>query len=387
MIKMTSTLVDVIEFVEGEERKRPIKSPNLRLLQHVQERMSSQKTVLESLNELLLALREKDLISRIYRKKGKVCQCVAEVGLPKTFLKDKAAFYVSETPILQQTIEAGFLYHDPTGEANIASGPDDPMTYAKQMGLVGTVCVPYFGRSEDYPNEISGALVVNYDPEQIVITDKDLLFLDSLSRIVIAGNISRLLERKFLREQRDRLKKTNDELCKEMLEDYLTLLLNGKAFRIQRTKCFDEAVSQGNEYHLIYMDGDKFKEFNDSYGHEWGDRIIAGMGLVIRNVMELANDKFGAEAVFGYRLGGDETAVICKLNEEDTCCIAEDILHGMKDVLVPEGARPVKLSQGICSSLRCSDAEDWSDKADRAMYQAKSSGGGRACVYMSDDST
>jgi diguanylate cyclase (GGDEF)-like protein len=113
---------------------------------------------------------------------------------------------------------------------------------------------------------------------------------------------------------------------------------------------------------LVMCDLDHFKRLNDSLGHAAGDAVLRDFGAVLLGC--LRGDDYAA------RYGGEEFVLI--LSETDA--------HQAVDVLVPLRRRWSKLhpeitfSAGYAYNTGRSDAGDLLQAADRAMYEAKSSG-------------
>lgn len=151
-----------------------------------------------------------------------------------------------------------------------------------------------------------------------------------------------------------------------------------------------------NDFALLVLDIDNFKNINDTYGHLYGDAVIA---MVAEKLREHAEDC----GIVG-RYGGDEFFVFLKdMPRSRIIEIADKILHGIAMLRVA-GDGCVTCSIGIAfgeSFDKTPKYKDMFDKADKALYSVKRSGkaqwkaydentmggdmGGHAIEYENDD--
>lgn len=180
------------------------------------------------------------------------------------------------------------------------------------------------------------------------------------------------LEAKLTRAFRER------ELIRKLeqlsLSDSLTSLWNRRAFEQRFTREVDRANRQGYQLFLAILDIDNFKDFNDTFGHQEGDRVLIDLaGILVectRNNVDMS-----------FRLGGDEFAVLLPQTTADQATeIVQRIL--LKYIECEFGT--TTLSIGVVSCRRNMDVplnEDetaMKERADQAMYDAKHSG--KNCV-------
>lgn len=127
---------------------------------------------------------------------------------------------------------------------------------------------------------------------------------------------------------------------------------------------------------VLFVDVDHFKQTNDVYGHAVGDTVLCEVAVRIRATIR-PYDHVG-------RYGGDELLVIVAGNgaEHGAIRTAERISSAMKSrtVMTEAGAVAVTVSIGVAvADIDANDAEGLIVEADRAMYDAKRSGGD--CVH------
>ena len=138
----------------------------------------------------------------------------------------------------------------------------------------------------------------------------------------------------------------------------------------------DRAQRERTRIGVLFVDVDHFKQTNDIYGHAVGDIVLCEVAARMRAVIR-PYDHIG-------RYGGDELVVIVAGNgaERGATRTAERISSAMKSgpVTIEAGAVAVTVSIGVAvADIEADDAEGLIVKADRAMYEAKRSGGD--CVH------
>jgi len=94
------------------------------------------------------------------------------------------------------------------------------------------------------------------------------------------------------------LKAALNETRKMATEDALTSLLNRRAFDLE----MESLIRSKQPFSLIMTDIDRFKNFNDEYGHLLGDQVLRIVGKRLREVSK--------EGITAYRLGGEEFALL-----------------------------------------------------------------------------
>jgi diguanylate cyclase (GGDEF)-like protein len=154
--------------------------------------------------------------------------------------------------------------------------------------------------------------------------------------------------------------------------DVLTGLLNHGTFGQQ----LESLIGTGEPFSLVMLDLDHFKPVNDSMGHQAGD-------LLLRQVAEaIVSASRDSDRIFRY--GGDEFALLLPGTEGDEVGpIAERVRAAVKSVVGPSSAwrgrvQSLEASAGTASfPMDGRGAEEVLLAADRALFVAKRSGGGR----------
>jgi diguanylate cyclase (GGDEF)-like protein/PAS domain S-box-containing protein len=180
-----------------------------------------------------------------------------------------------------------------------------------------------------------------------------------------------------LQTQRDRLSRLADLRAHEATTDPLTGLPNRQALYTEGPVFL--VKKRGQRRALLLLDLDKFKEVNDSLGHDAGDRLLVEVATRLRDGVR-AGDLLA-------RLGGDEFAVLLQdAGHEEATAVAVKLQAALAERFVLNGmALHSAVSVGI--ALFPAAGHDLSAllrKADIAMYKAKTASDG-IHVYGSFD--
>jgi len=157
--------------------------------------------------------------------------------------------------------------------------------------------------------------------------------------------------------------------------------LTGVANRARLSSFLQENVSAANETDrpigIIHVDLDRFKEINDSHGHGAGDAVLQHTASVLKSVL-------GGKGLVA-RIGGDEfIAVVSEPCDRDQMeAIGEQILEGLsRPITVDHQSLRVTGSVGlVLADGAKSSASELINRADLALYAAKTSGRGRIAWY------
>ena len=168
----------------------------------------------------------------------------------------------------------------------------------------------------------------------------------------------------------------NDRLVTDALTDPLTALGNRRRLEQQSEALVGSARRNGWPVSVMLLDLDHFKAINDRWGHAAGDDVL-------RATARLCSDALREHDVL-VRWGGEEFAIVlprCDLAAAER--IAERIHTALRTTSVaPPGGAPVTASIGI--ALHQHDEASFVDamnRADAAMYRAKTAGRNRSEVH------
>lgn len=190
----------------------------------------------------------------------------------------------------------------------------------------------------------------------------------------LASNINYMIQ--GLRVIQAKSKEAESRFKAIAYHDALTGLPNRNNFLIHLRKLFEKGV-EGRFYGaVVFVDVDKFKTVNDTYGHAVGDGVLIEFG---KRLVEIVGVK---DCVCRY--GGDEFLLfLMAQNEESTRRIAEALVKRMRDTFDIAG-HEFNLSASLGISLLPKDAtniDELLEKADAALYVSKRGGRDRYTFY------
>jgi diguanylate cyclase (GGDEF)-like protein len=159
-------------------------------------------------------------------------------------------------------------------------------------------------------------------------------------------------------------------------QDPLTDLPNRMCF-LEHMERAEAGLRRGEQMAVLYVDLDRFKPINDTFGHAAGDAVL------IEVSRRLSDCCRGVDVAA--RLGGDEFAVLIGplKKADDAAPLASRIVDVLARPFAVEGEM-MKIGASVGIAMGPSDglnADTLMKAADLALYRAKSTGGGRACFY------
>jgi diguanylate cyclase (GGDEF)-like protein len=150
------------------------------------------------------------------------------------------------------------------------------------------------------------------------------------------------------------------------LRDPLTHLANRRMMGDFLTRQFDLVRRYHKHLSLIMVDIDFFKKYNDTYGHEAGDRVLIQVASILRKQLRKSD--------LAARYGGEEFLLIMPETDGGAASLLAERIRR-----VVEQQTPVTVSMGIACYPDDEDAGGLIHRADMALYQAKD--GGRNRVF------
>jgi diguanylate cyclase (GGDEF)-like protein/PAS domain S-box-containing protein len=164
--------------------------------------------------------------------------------------------------------------------------------------------------------------------------------------------------------------------------DTLTKMPNRMQFQHMLHQAITRSTRQGRGLVLLYIDVDNFKEINDTFGHETGDRVLETLGERLSRLLP-------REAVAG-RLAGDEFAIFAEGIETEP--ERHDQAAALARLVLTEIARPLHLPDkevDVTASIGVATVPEHADNvidlirnADAAMYHAKRQGRNCHLFYL-----
>ena len=155
--------------------------------------------------------------------------------------------------------------------------------------------------------------------------------------------------------------------------DQLTGVFNRYMFR--------EVVSDYISIHgdkpavLVELDADKFKSINDTWGHDAGDHVLIAMTHRMQQVFYRRNQ------MVLFRLGGDEFAVLLKnMDISEAKLYIDQMMSEPVSFQLDDQKKAIsfRVSAGFTLLQTSDDIDSFLKRADDALYQVKSQGGGFA---------
>ena len=168
-----------------------------------------------------------------------------------------------------------------------------------------------------------------------------------------------------------------DRLDDPATEDSLTGLVNRHEFEERVKRALKRARTQNLNHILCYVDLDRFRLINDTFGQKVGDEVLQAVAFTMRT---RTRDRDTVA-----RLRGDEFAVLlesCDLG--DGLRIAQEILEAVSNLQFKTGSETVKVGASIGVTQIDQSSEHFSDilaQTDAACYRAKQNGKGRIEVF------
>lgn len=250
-----------------------------------------------------------------------------------------------------------------TGESllveNIESDPRVKRRNSPRYRTKSFLCVPI--KIED---KVTGVLNLSDKIKETSFSPEDLRLIQSF-----INNISIIIERNLLH-------KKSEDLEKLSITDHLTGMYNRRYLNSRLSEEITRYNRYRNPFSFMMLDLDKFKLFNDTYGHLAGDNLLKDLAGLLDSSLRTAD--------IAARFGGDEfVAIFPQTPKYD----AIQIINRIKDKIdssINNGHVDMTLSVSIGLATYPDDASSITElieKTDQALYLAKK-GGGNRIVYL-----
>ncbi len=163
--------------------------------------------------------------------------------------------------------------------------------------------------------------------------------------------------------------------------DALTSVCNRREFDMRLLTEWRRSARAGLRLALLMIDIDKFKEYNDNYGHLRGDDCLTLVAQTLNSCMQRSPDILA-------RYGGEEfVALLPESDLKGAMEVAQQCLSAVRDAAIPHVASPIKpyvtISIGVASIMPDHGASMTLlvEEADIALYEAKKNGRDRVCSF------
>lgn len=211
-----------------------------------------------------------------------------------------------------------------------------------------------------------------------LLAAKDL-YLGLLVLWLVSLSASYLKLSRGLREQHQQSHKHALELNK--MNSYLSIERDNYEFMAKTdplTSCFNRAglrnifsdiiieyIETNMPASIVLFDIDHFKQINDNYGHDEGDKVLINIANLVRQQIR--------EGDYLARWGGEEFLVVCThTRQAGACALAEHLRQSIEQTMLSQHSR-VTSSFGV-AEINNGFLEQWIKRADEALYQAKQNG-------------
>ncbi len=203
----------------------------------------------------------------------------------------------------------------------------------------------------------------------ILLSNNKLFETESTKKIVevLVKNASILIHNSILYKEMENLAS----------HDGLTNLYNHRYFKQQLALKIMEAKRYGTNVSLIISDIDNFKNINDAFGHQIGDKILTSLSKLFKEKIR------GIDLIARY--GGEEFVIILPNTDYiGSIIIAERIRNELKNkpMIIDGNQFNITMSFGISSyPFDAQTEEDLIKRADRALYFAKTHGKNKSILF------
>lgn len=180
-----------------------------------------------------------------------------------------------------------------------------------------------------------------------------------------------------LEEANKNLISHQEQIYKLVYYDAITDLPNRLYLAKIFTDTLEETKKKGNKLAVLYFDIDRFKDINDTLGHDTGDHIL---NLVAERIANIIKD-----GDILARFGGDEFLILMKNIEDENEVVefAKQVLDKMSEPFLLSRYKHF-LTASVGVSIYPEGGKDFTTlvkNADMAMYRAKKSGGNNLYIY------
>ena len=197
---------------------------------------------------------------------------------------------------------------------------------------------------------------------------KPLNMAELQARVKVGVRVAKLQQN--LTQNNKDLRSTRDPLALLASTDVLTGVYTRRWWYDLAAKEFSRGRRYGRTFSLLMLDLDWFKQINDTFGHETGDRMLNQFGEMLR-VTCRQSDLIG-------RIGGEEFAVLVpETSAEAAQNLATRLTENCRSILIPAEAGDARCSCSVgVTEVRADDErlDAVLTRADQALYAAKRAG-------------
>lgn len=168
-----------------------------------------------------------------------------------------------------------------------------------------------------------------------------------------------------------------EDSLSEARTDALTGLLNRRAFDEESNRRWAHWQRKEQPYSLMLMDIDHFKQVNDRYGHDAGDKVLQEVAARLNSVMRQTD--------YLARIGGEELAILIpEADWHSIVSVAHKVLQAVRSTPIVYGSLEIDITMscGLMPAIHAQSPEELLKGADEALYAAKTNG--RNCGFVNN---